>query len=116
MKLCQPLILIEFSFTFKFYIPNVWIISYFLNSYSYYFIIRKINIFFFFFSDLTPANKSVLESVLEFVLDSKQFTNPYALIQASEIEEIRAHVCIITYYLGLKYIIRHKGKFLFFFF
>ncbi|XP_025408544.1 probable E3 ubiquitin-protein ligase HERC1 isoform X2 [Sipha flava] len=41
--------------------------------------------------DLTPANKSVLESVLEFVLDSKQATNPYALIQASEVEEIRAH-------------------------
>jgi hypothetical protein len=42
---------------------------------------------------LTAANKSVLESVLEFVFDSKQGTNPYALIQASEVEEIRAHVC-----------------------
>ncbi|XP_027837521.2 probable E3 ubiquitin-protein ligase HERC1 [Aphis gossypii] len=41
--------------------------------------------------DLTAANKSVLESVLEFVFDCKQATNPYALIQASEIEEIRAH-------------------------
>lgn len=34
----------------------------------------------------------MLESVLEFVLDSKQSTNPYALIQASEVEEMRAHV------------------------
>ncbi|VVC31643.1 Hypothetical protein CINCED_3A017272 [Cinara cedri] len=41
--------------------------------------------------DLTSANKYVLESVLEFVLDSKIATNPYALIQASEVEEIRAH-------------------------
>lgn len=49
-----------------------------------------------FSSDLTPANKTVLESVLEFVLDSKQTTNPYALIQASEVEEIRAHVCKIN--------------------
>lgn len=45
---------------------------------------------------MTPGNKSVLESVLEFVLDSKQSNNPYALIQASEIEEIRAHVCTIN--------------------
>lgn len=52
-----------------------------------------------FFSDLTPANKSVLESVLEFVLDSKQATNFYALIQASEVEEIRAHVCKINFEL-----------------
>lgn len=48
-----------------------------------------------FSSDITAANKSVLESVLEFVFDSKQATNPYALIQASEVEEIRAHVCTI---------------------
>jgi len=45
---------------------------------------------------LTAANKSVLESVLEFVFDSKQATNPYALIQASEVEEIRAHVCTVN--------------------
>lgn len=51
--------------------------------------------FFYLSSDLTPANKTVLESVLEFVLDSKQTTNSYALIQASEVEEIRAHVCKI---------------------
>lgn len=49
----------------------------------------------YFFSDLTAANKLVLESVLEFVFDCKQATNPYAIIQASEIEEIRAHVCKI---------------------
>lgn len=53
-------------------------------------------VFFNFSSDLTPANKTVLESVLEFVLDSKQTTNPYALIQASEVEEIRAHVSKIN--------------------
>lgn len=45
---------------------------------------------------MTPANKTVLESVLEFVLDSKQTTNPYAIIQASEVEEIRAHVSKIN--------------------
>lgn len=50
----------------------------------------------YYFSDLTPANKHVLESVLDFVLDSKLATNPYALIQASEVEEIRAHVCKIN--------------------
>lgn len=58
-----------------------------------------ISVFLKTFSDLTPANKKVLESVLEFVLDFKQATNPYALIQASEVEEIRAHVCkIYTYF------------------
>jgi len=50
----------------------------------------------FFSSDLTAANKSVLESVLEFVFDSKQATNPCVLIQASKVEEIRAHVCTVN--------------------
>lgn len=58
-------------------------------------------LFFYFFSDLTTANKTLLESVLEFVLDSKQTTNPYALIQASEVEEIRAHVRKINLYTFL---------------
>lgn len=64
-----------------------------------------ISVFLKTFSDLTPANKSVLESVLEFVLDFKQATNPYALIQASEVEEIRAHVCKI-----FKYFLLHNYK------
>lgn len=67
-----------------------------------YFLFNLYNIQYFkinCFSDLTPANKSILESVLEFVLDFKQATNPYALIQASEVEEIRAHVCKICKYL-----------------
>lgn len=55
----------------------------------------------FFSSDLTPVNKLVLESVLEFILDSKQDTNPYALIQASEVEEIRAHVCKMNQFINI---------------
>lgn len=72
-------------------VKTLWYLSYVLKLLNYE--------FFFFFSDLTPANKSVLESVLEFVLDTKQANNPYALIQASEVEEIRAHVCKTNNYL-----------------
>lgn len=86
--ICIWLIIIS---SIKSLLKNIYL-SYSLKILKYVFCI-------IFSSDLTPANKSVLESVLEFVLDTKQANNPYALIQASEVEEIRAHVCKIFKFL-----------------